>query len=65
MEYSAHHVRPDYRAELYLTKEDDDLLDDSGCLVIDELLDDVAADRAGPNDGEFRVSRHELILCCV
>ncbi len=30
-----------------------------------ELLNDIAADRTGPSDGEFRVSRHELILCTV
>ena len=56
---------------LYLTSKDDDLLDDSGSLVLEELLDDVVAYRAGPEDGEFSVSRHEVIVlsvvcgCCV
>jgi hypothetical protein len=50
---------------LYLASKDDDLLDDSGSLILEELLNDVAADGTGPNDGEFGVSRHELILSTV
>ena len=48
---------------LYLASKDNDLLNDPGSLVLEELLDDVAADRTGPNDGEFRVSRHDI--CCL
>jgi hypothetical protein len=47
---------------LCLTSKDDNLLDDPGFLVLEELLNDVAADRTCPNDGEFSVSRHEVIL---
>src|SRR6267154_6286868 len=50
---------------LYLTSKDDDLLDGPGSLVLEELLNDVAADRTGTNDGEFHVSRHEVILSAV
>jgi hypothetical protein len=46
----------------YLTSKDDELFDDPGSLVLEELLNDVVADRTGANDGEFRVSRHEVIL---
>src|SRR5258708_2493718 len=62
MEYSAHLVQTNYWMTLYLASKDDDLFDDSGSLVLEELLNDVAADRAGTNDGEFGVSRHELVL---
>jgi hypothetical protein len=67
MEYSAHHVRLNYWIEsiLYLTSKDDDLLDDPGSLFLEELLNDVVADGTGPNDGEFRVSRHEVMLSAV
>ena len=50
----------------YLASEDDDLFDDSGSLILEELLNDVVADRTCPNDSEFRVFRHEVIsICCV
>ena len=49
---------------MYLTSKDNDLFDDAaaGSLVLEELLNDVTADRAGANDSEFRVSRHGVIL---
>ena len=48
-----------------MASKDDDLLDDPGSLFLEELLNDVAADSTGSNDGEFRVSRHEVILSAV
>jgi hypothetical protein len=48
---------------LYLSGEDDDFLDDSGSLVLQELLNDEVTEGTGPNDGEFRVSSHEPL--CV
>ena len=66
MEYSAHHIRPNYWVDGYLASEDDDLFDDPCSLIFEELLNYVGADRAGSDDGEFRVSRHEVIsICCV
>ena len=50
---------------LYLTRKDDDLLDDPSSLFLEELLNDVNTDGTGPNDGEFCVSRHELRLFAV
>jgi hypothetical protein len=47
---------------LYLARKDDDLLDGSGSLVLQELLDDVVTEGTSPNDGEVCVSRHELTL---
>ena len=44
---------------LYLAGKDDDLLDDSSSLVLEELLNDVATNFTCPNDGKDRVSRHE------
>ena len=48
--------------DTYLAGKDDDLLDDPGSLVLQELLNDEVAGGTGPNDGEFRVSRHELCV---
>ena len=39
--------------------------DDPSSLVLEELLNDVAADRTGAKDCEFRVSRHEMMLSVV
>jgi hypothetical protein len=47
---------------LYLAGKDDDLLDDSSSLVLEELLNDVTTNGTCPSDGEVRVSRHELTL---
>jgi hypothetical protein len=42
---------------LYLASEDDDVIDDSDSLVLQELLNDVFADgTTGPDDGEVCVS---------
>jgi hypothetical protein len=51
--------------ELYLAGKDDDLIDDPGSLVLQELLNDVVADGTGPSDGEVLVSRHELKMCVI
>ena len=48
---------------LYLAGKDDDLLDDSSSLVLEELLNDVATNVTCPSDGEVRVSRHECMSC--
>ena len=37
---------------LYLASKDDDLLDDSGSFVLQELLNDVVTEGSSPNDGE-------------
>ena len=50
---------------LYLAGKDDDLLDDSSCLVLEELLDDVGTNVTCSSDGKFRVSRHGLGLSTV
>ena len=46
---------------LYLAGKDNDLLDNSSSLVLEELLNDVATNGSCPSDGEVRVARHELI----
>ncbi len=46
----------------YLTGKDDDLIDDPGSLILQELLNNVVSDAAGPKDCEVLVSRHELTL---
>ena len=48
------------RRIIYPAGKDDDLLDDSSSLVLEELLNDVATNITCPSDGEVRVSRHEL-----
>ena len=50
---------------LYLAGEDDDLVDRSSSLVLQELADDDTTKRAGPNDGEIFVPGHDrwLLLC--
>jgi hypothetical protein len=50
---------------LYLAGKDDDLLDDSSSLVLEELLNDVAPNGTCPSDGEVRVSGHEVTLLTV
>ena len=47
---------------LYLASKNDDLLDDPGGFVLQELLDDDVTEVTSPNDGEVLVSRHELTL---
>ena len=37
---------------LYLASKDDDIIDDPGSLVLQELLNDVFADGTGPDDGK-------------
>jgi hypothetical protein len=51
---------------LYLAGKNNDLVDDPGSLVLQELLNDVVTDDTSPNDGEVCVSGHELTrLSCV
>ena len=50
---------------LYLAGKDDDLLDDTGNLVLQQLLNDVNTESTGPNDGKVCVSRHESTLFAV
>ena len=48
---------------LYLASKDDDIIDDPGSLVLQELLNDVFADGTGPDDGKVLVTRHaETVL---
>jgi hypothetical protein len=47
---------------LYLAGKDNDLLDDSSSLVLEELLNDVATNGTCPSDGEVCISRHDLGL---
>jgi hypothetical protein len=47
---------------LYLAGKDDDLLDGSGSLVLEELLNDVFTEDTGTDDCELGVSRHGLTL---
>jgi hypothetical protein len=47
---------------LYLAGKDNDLLDGPDSLVLQELLNDVVAECTSSNNGEVRVSRHELTL---
>ena len=54
-----------YRVDTYLAGKDDDLLDDTGSFVLQQLLNDVGTDGTCPNDGEVCISRHELTLGCV
>ena len=49
----------------HLMGKDNDLLDDAGSLVLEELLNDISANVTGPNDGEVRMSRHESTLSTV
>ena len=42
--------------KLYLAGKDDNLLDDPGSLVLQELLDDVFTDGTSPNDSKVCVS---------
>ncbi len=53
------------RLLIYLAGYDDDLLDDSSSLVLEELLNDVVTDSTCPSNGEVHVSRHELTLSAV
>ena len=46
----------------YLASKNDDLVDDPGSLVLQELLDDVLTDGASPNNCEGFVSGHEPML---
>lgn len=59
-EYSASISRIEWI--VYLAGKNDDFLDDSGSLVLQELLNDVVTDGTSPNDDEVRVSRHELAV---
>ena len=45
-----------------MASKDDDLLDDPGGFVLQELLDDDVTEVTSPNDGEVLISRHELTL---
>ena len=47
---------------LYLAGEDDDLVDRSSSLVLQELADDDTTKRAGPSDGEIFVPGHDRWL---
>ena len=49
----------------YLASKDDDLLDDSGSLVLQELPNDIDTEGTSPDDGEICVSGHELTLFAV
>ena len=40
--------------------KEDDLLDDTGSLILQELLNSVVSEGTSPKDGEVRISRHEL-----
>ena len=64
---NAYSAISEYEWTLYLTSKDDDLFDNPGSLVPEELLNDVDTDGTGPNDGEFCVSRHgsRLFVVCV
>jgi hypothetical protein len=50
--------------DTYLAGKDDNLLDISGSLVFQELLNDVDTEGTGADDGEVCVSRHELTPMC-
>jgi hypothetical protein len=47
---------------IHLAGKDDDLFDDACSLVLEELLNDAAADGTSPNDCKVCVSGHELTL---
>jgi hypothetical protein len=49
----------------YLAGKDDNILDDPGSPVPQELRNDVAADDTGPDNGEVCVSGHEILSHCV
>ncbi|SRR5216684_4983680 len=53
------------RWTIHLAGKDDDLFDDACNLVLEELLNDAAADGTGPNDCKVCVSGHELTLSAL
>jgi hypothetical protein len=67
MDIQPYHILYNVKTEwiLHLSGEDDEFLDNSGSLVLQELLNDEITEGTGPNDGEFLVSSHKLTLFVV